>query len=57
LAESDFAQGLVVGLLIGIFVGLPAGWVIATTLTHKGDIVAFERDEKGNIKEIVEKPL
>lgn len=57
MAESDFAQGLVVGLLIGIFVGLPAGWVIATTLTHKGDIVAFERDEKGNIKEIVEKPL
>jgi len=57
LAENEFAQGLVVGLLIGIFVGVPAGWVIATALGPKGSVVAFSRDEKGNIKEIVEKPL
>ena len=57
MAENDFAQGLVVGLLIGIFVGLPVGWVVATTLTQKGDVVLLERDDHGRVKEIVEKKL
>jgi hypothetical protein len=57
LAENDFALGLIAGLLVGIFVGLPAGWVIATALGPKGDVVLLERDERGRVKEIVEKQL